>query len=177
MPLPARLLMSIFARRLPPRGTLALEYVNVKVKVHKEVIDTHRLGNFLANLARPRMSDNERLALLAMFIPFHLYTAQQAGEVLAQFGFGEEKVQAALLVTFRYEMSAGNEGVAVQRQHHWHRAQPGQTCILVEGSPADLSDVPCVVVLKLQHRNITTLLVRLASSEQSGCWLLQADRS
>ena len=95
------------ACRLPPRGTLALEYVNVKVKVHKEVIDAHRLGNFLANLARPRMSDNERLALVAMFIPFHLYTAQQAGEVLAQFGFGEEKVQAALLVTFRYGMPAG----------------------------------------------------------------------
>ncbi len=104
--------MSLSACRLPPRGTLALEYVNVKVKVHKEVIDAHRLGNFLTNLARPRMSDNERLALVAMFIPFHLYTAQQAGEVLAQFGFGEEKVQAALLVTFRYRMQAGDKAIA-----------------------------------------------------------------
>ena len=103
-----------------------MDYVNVKVKVHKEVIDAHRLGNFLANLARPRMSDNERLALVAMFIPCHLYTAQQAGEVLAQFGFGEEKVQAALLVTFRCGMQAGNEGVAVQRLHCQQMAQSWQ---------------------------------------------------
>ena len=82
-------------------GVLRLECKSSKEKRFKHAIDDQRLQNFIANLARSRMSDNERLALVAIFAPYHYFTCQQCHQILLNFGMGNEKVQAALLLNFR----------------------------------------------------------------------------
>ena len=88
--------------RLPLVGVIKLDCISSKEKRFKHVIDNQRLQNFIANLARSRMSDNERLALVTIFAPYHYFTCHQCHEILANFGMGNEKVQAALLLNFRY---------------------------------------------------------------------------
>lgn len=88
--------------RLPLVGVIKMDCVSSKEKRFKHVIDNQRLQNFIVNLARSRMSDNERLALVTIFAPYHYFTCQQCHEILSNFGMGNEKVQAALLLNFRY---------------------------------------------------------------------------
>ena len=90
--------------RLPLVGVIRLDCITSKEKHFKHVIDQQRLQNFIANLTRSRMSDNERLALVAIFAPYHYFTCHQCHEVLSSFGMGNEKVQAALLLNFRSAM-------------------------------------------------------------------------
>ncbi|KAL3161084.1 hypothetical protein ABBQ38_009466 [Trebouxia sp. C0009 RCD-2024] len=87
--------------RLPLVGVIRLDCISSKEKRFKHAIDEQRLQNFIANLARSRMSDNERLALVSIFAPYHYFTCRQCQEVLSSFGMGNEKVQAALLLNFR----------------------------------------------------------------------------
>ena len=86
-------------------GVIRLDCISSKEKRFKHVIDEQRLQNFIANLARSRMSDNERLALVAIFAPYHYFTCRQCQEILSSFGMGNEKVQTALLLNFRSEMT------------------------------------------------------------------------
>lgn len=90
--------------RLPLVGVIRLDCIASKEKRFKHVIDQQRLHNFIANLTRSRMSDNERLALVTIFAPYHYFTCRQCHEVLSSFGMGNEKVQAALLLNFRSAM-------------------------------------------------------------------------
>ena len=87
--------------RLPLVGVIRLDCISSKEKRFKHVIDEQRLQNFIANLARSRMSDNERLALVSIFAPYHYFNCRQCQEILSSFGMGNEKVQAALLLNFR----------------------------------------------------------------------------
>lgn len=86
-------------------GVIRLDCIASKEKRFKHVIDQQRLHNFIANLTRSRMSDNERLALVTIFAPYHYFTCRQCHEILGSFGMGNEKVQAALLLNFRSAMS------------------------------------------------------------------------
>ena len=85
-------------------GVIRLDCIATKEKRFKHVIDQQRLHNFIANLTRSRMSDNERLALVTIFAPYHYFTCRQCHEILSSFGMGNEKVQAALLLNFRSDM-------------------------------------------------------------------------
>lgn len=87
--------------RLPLIGVIRMECISSKEKCFKHVIDEQRLQNFIANLGRSRMSDNERLALVSIFAPSHYFTCRQCHDILLNFGMGNEKVQAALLLNFR----------------------------------------------------------------------------
>lgn len=87
--------------RLPLIGVIKLECISSKEKRFKHVIDEQRLQNFIANLARSRMSDNERLTLVTIFATYHYFTCRQCQAILSNFGMGNEKVQAALLLYFR----------------------------------------------------------------------------
>ncbi|KAL0042382.1 hypothetical protein WJX77_010805 [Trebouxia sp. C0004] len=87
--------------KLPLIGVIRMECISSKEKRFKHVIDEQRLQNFIANLRRSRMSDNERLALVSIFAPYHYFTCRQCHHILLNFGMGNEKVQAALLLNFR----------------------------------------------------------------------------
>ena len=78
-----------------------MECIHTTEKHFKHIIDEQRLQNFIANLARSRMSDTERLTLVSIFAPYHYFTCQQCHDILKNFGMGTEKVQAALLLNFR----------------------------------------------------------------------------
>ena len=78
-----------------------MECIHSTEKHFKHLIDDQRLQNFIANLARSRMSDTERLTLVSIFAPYHYFTCQQGHDILVNFGMGTEKVQAALLLNFR----------------------------------------------------------------------------
>ena len=90
--------------RLPLIGVIRMECISSKEKRFKHMIDEQRLQNFIANLGRSRMSDNERLALVSIFAPYHYFTCRQCHDILLNFGMGNEKVQAALLLNFRSPM-------------------------------------------------------------------------
>ena len=87
--------------RLPLTGVIKMECIHSTEKHFKHLIDDQRLQNFIANLARSRMSDTERLTLVSIFAPYHYFTCQQGHDILVNFGMGTEKVQAALLLNFR----------------------------------------------------------------------------
>lgn len=90
--------------RLPLIGVIRMECISSKEKRFKHIIDEQRLQNFIANLGRSRMSDNERLALVSIFASYHYFTCRQCHDILLNFGMGNEKVQAALLLNFRSPM-------------------------------------------------------------------------
>ncbi|KAL0041640.1 hypothetical protein WJX79_010316 [Trebouxia sp. C0005] len=87
--------------KLPLIGVIRMECISSKEKRFKHIIDEQRLQNFIANLGRSRMSDNERLALVSIFASYHYFTCRQCHDILLNFGMGNEKVQAALLLNFR----------------------------------------------------------------------------
>ena len=96
-------------------GVIRLDCIASKEKRFKHVIDQQRLHNFIANLTCSRMSDNERLALVIIFAPYHYFTCHQCHEILSSFGMGNEKVQAALLLNFRSATSCTQEAVVPLR--------------------------------------------------------------
>ncbi|KAK3276539.1 hypothetical protein CYMTET_15393, partial [Cymbomonas tetramitiformis] len=91
-----------FPTSLPTSGSFDLLFkANLGAPADEHVIDKEDLDNMLGQLANPRGSDFHRLDLVRMFAAGHHFTCAQAAQLLSTFGFGDEKVHAALYMFAR----------------------------------------------------------------------------
>lgn len=85
------------------------------------VIDHKKMTALEAQFSNPSMTDAERLTLVNMFAPYHLFLCSQVEHILEKFSMSDERLEAAVVLFTRAVDSDINLKVLLRTLHERER--------------------------------------------------------
>eukprot|EP00210_Caulerpa_lentillifera_P000859 g832.t1 len=156
--------------RMPTQGKLSLDFVTFRSRRTMSVIDHKKITALEAQFSNPSMTDSERLSIIHMFAPYHLFLCCQIENILQKFSISDERLEATSVLFTRAVDTDINLKTLLRPLHERERRQFYQdvgfySCYVFSNPTAghyelDLTFKP--------HRMIANRLKDCALSEKSG---------